>query len=171
MSQRLESAREICHHQTLVWLRGTATLYSNQAGYKCGISQFVAAIATVLRSREGGREGVLALRYQCHFDNRDDHTKNFSFSMNSRMEWKLASIYDLTFSTGPRGEHQTAVMGEICNPVEPTSSDRLPTSASVQPRPLRPSTRCALLRLEWPLSWPTSRSEIRSAKPALTLSA
>ena len=32
------------------------------------------------------------------------------------MEWKLASVYDLTFSIGPRGEHQTAVMGESCNP-------------------------------------------------------
>lgn len=48
--------------------------------------------------------------------NRDDHAKNFSFLMNEDGSWKLAPAYDLTFSSGPRGEQSTMVMGEGKNP-------------------------------------------------------
>lgn len=48
--------------------------------------------------------------------NRDDHSKNFSFLMNEKGEWKLAPAYDLTFSSGPNGEQSTSVMGEGKNP-------------------------------------------------------
>lgn len=44
--------------------------------------------------------------------NRDDHSKNFSFLMNERGEWRLSPAYDLTFSSGPGGEQSTMVMGE-----------------------------------------------------------
>jgi serine/threonine-protein kinase HipA len=44
--------------------------------------------------------------------NRDDHAKNFSFLMNSEGQWHLSPAYDLTFSSGPRGEQSTMVMGE-----------------------------------------------------------
>jgi serine/threonine-protein kinase HipA len=46
------------------------------------------------------------------FNNRDDHPKNFSYRMDERFSWKLAPCYDLTFSTGPGGEHQMDVEGE-----------------------------------------------------------
>jgi serine/threonine-protein kinase HipA len=49
-------------------------------------------------------------------NNRDDHAKNFSFRMNRHMQWKLSPVFDLTFNTGPRGEHQSAVMGESRKP-------------------------------------------------------
>lgn len=48
--------------------------------------------------------------------NRDDHSKNFSFLMDGTGEWKLSPAYDLTFSSGPRGEQSTMVMGEGKNP-------------------------------------------------------
>ena len=48
--------------------------------------------------------------------NRDDHSKNFSFLMDAKGEWKLSPAYDLTFSSGPRGEQSTLVMGEGKNP-------------------------------------------------------
>ncbi len=48
--------------------------------------------------------------------NRDDHSKNFTFLMSERGEWKLSPAYDLTFSSGPRGEQSTMVMGEGKNP-------------------------------------------------------
>ena len=48
--------------------------------------------------------------------NRDDHSKNFSFLMDEKGEWKLSPAYDLTFSSGPRGEQSTMVMGEGQNP-------------------------------------------------------
>ncbi len=48
--------------------------------------------------------------------NRDDHGKNFSFLMNEKGEWQVSPAYDLTFSSGPGGEHCTTIMGEGRNP-------------------------------------------------------
>jgi serine/threonine-protein kinase HipA len=48
--------------------------------------------------------------------NRDDHAKNFSFLMDEKGEWKLSPAYDLTFSSGVRGEQSTMVVGEGKNP-------------------------------------------------------
>lgn len=48
--------------------------------------------------------------------NRDDHSKNFSFLMNEQGEWKVSPAYDLTFSSGPRGEQSTMLLGEGKNP-------------------------------------------------------
>jgi serine/threonine-protein kinase HipA len=44
--------------------------------------------------------------------NRDDHSKNFSYLMNEDGDWSLSPAYDLTFSSGPGGEQSTMVMGE-----------------------------------------------------------
>lgn len=48
--------------------------------------------------------------------NRDDHSKNFSYLMNEDGYWSLSPAYDLTFSSGPRGEQSTMVMGEGRSP-------------------------------------------------------
>ena len=48
--------------------------------------------------------------------NRDDHSKNFSFLMDEHGTWRVSPAYDLTFSSGPSGEHSTLVMGEGKNP-------------------------------------------------------
>ena len=48
--------------------------------------------------------------------NRDDHSKNFTYLMDAQGQWKLSPAYDLTFSSGPRGEQSTMVMGEGRNP-------------------------------------------------------
>lgn len=48
--------------------------------------------------------------------NRDDHSKNFSFLMDAEGGWKLSPAYDLTFSSGPRGQQSTMVMGEGRSP-------------------------------------------------------
>ncbi|MEI8321061.1 MAG: type II toxin-antitoxin system HipA family toxin [Alphaproteobacteria bacterium] len=48
--------------------------------------------------------------------NRDDHAKNFSFLMDEKGVWKVSPSYDLTFSSGPSGEHCTTIMGEGKNP-------------------------------------------------------
>ena len=48
--------------------------------------------------------------------NRDDHSKNFTYRMDAQGQWKLSPAYDLTFSSGPRGEQSTMVMGEGRNP-------------------------------------------------------
>ena len=50
--------------------------------------------------------------------NRDDHSKNFSFLMNQQGNWSVSPAYDLTFSSGPSGEHSTMIMGEGKNPTK-----------------------------------------------------
>lgn len=44
--------------------------------------------------------------------NRDDHAKNFSFLMDEKGVWRVSPAYDLTFSSGPFGEHYSTVMGQ-----------------------------------------------------------
>lgn len=44
--------------------------------------------------------------------NRDDHSKNFSFLMDQQGNWTVSPAYDLTFSSGPSGEHSTMIMSE-----------------------------------------------------------
>jgi serine/threonine-protein kinase HipA len=46
------------------------------------------------------------------FHNKDDHVKNFSYRLGRDRRWRLSPCYDLTFSEGPGGEHQTDVCGE-----------------------------------------------------------
>ena len=48
--------------------------------------------------------------------NRDDHSKNFSFLMDEKGLWRVSLAYDLTFSSGPAGEHSTIIMGEGRDP-------------------------------------------------------
>jgi serine/threonine-protein kinase HipA len=49
-------------------------------------------------------------------NNRDDHSKNFSFLMDATGTWRLAPAYDLTFSYSGHGMHSTMVAGESANP-------------------------------------------------------
>jgi serine/threonine-protein kinase HipA len=43
--------------------------------------------------------------------NRDDHARQFSYTMECDGTWKLAPAYDLTWCAGPGGEHSTSVLG------------------------------------------------------------
>lgn len=65
--------------------------------------------------REGEKLFRLAV-FNVLSHNRDDHAKNFSFLMDEKGEWKLSPVYDLTFSSGPNGEHCSTMMGEGKNP-------------------------------------------------------
>ena len=44
--------------------------------------------------------------------NRDDHAKNHAFLMDGKGSWRIAPSYDLTFSSGPGGEHSATIAGE-----------------------------------------------------------
>jgi serine/threonine-protein kinase HipA len=48
--------------------------------------------------------------------NRDDHTRQHAFLFDADDQWHLAPAYDLTFSSGPGGEHYLAVEGEGRSP-------------------------------------------------------
>ena len=50
-------------------------------------------------------------------NNRDDHSKNFSFLYDDKKnEWHLSPAYDLTYSFSFNGEHATTINGEGKNP-------------------------------------------------------
>ncbi|MDP1605070.1 MAG: type II toxin-antitoxin system HipA family toxin [Rhodocyclaceae bacterium] len=53
------------------------------------------------------------------FHNRDDHARNFSYRLGRDRRWRLSPCYDLTFSNGPSGEHQTDVCGAGRNVTRP----------------------------------------------------
>lgn len=44
--------------------------------------------------------------------NRDDHSKNHGYVMSEDGGWELSPAYDITFSSGPNGEHWTSYNGE-----------------------------------------------------------
>lgn len=48
--------------------------------------------------------------------NRDDHARNFAFVLDAEGAWRLSPAYDLTFSSGPGGEHWTTTAGEGRHP-------------------------------------------------------
>lgn len=53
-----------------------------------------------------------AIAFNILSHNRDDHAKNFSFLMDDEGFWTVSPAYDLTFSSGPAGEHCTMILGE-----------------------------------------------------------
>jgi serine/threonine-protein kinase HipA len=62
-------------------------------------------------------EKVLRLAaFNVFANNRDDHSKNFSFLMDVTGKWRLAPAYDLTFSYSGHGMHSTMIAGESANP-------------------------------------------------------
>jgi len=48
--------------------------------------------------------------------NRDDHTKNHAFLLGDTGEWRCSPAYDVTFSSGPGGEHALAIGTEGLRP-------------------------------------------------------
>lgn len=78
--------------------------------------QFLRCIRALTHSEPEVMRGFLQCVFNVVFNNRDDHTKNFSFSMNQFGEWKLSPAYDLSFNTGLNGEHNMDIVGEGKNP-------------------------------------------------------
>ena len=63
---------------------------------------------------------------------RDDHAKNFAFVMDGAGNWSLSPAYDLSFATGPGGEHTMTVLGEGRSPTREHAL-RLTTQFGVKP--------------------------------------
>lgn len=76
--------------------------YGNVMDCAFRLENHVAAYSKVLR---------LAV-FNVYSHNRDDHSKNISFLMNTSGEWKLAPAYDLTYSNSSHGMHSTMIAGE-----------------------------------------------------------
>jgi serine/threonine-protein kinase HipA len=69
-------------------------------------------------------------------NNRDDHSKNFSFLVDENQNWQLAPAYDLTFSNTSNGFHSTMVAGESKQPgyhhlIKLANHFKIPDAASI----------------------------------------
>ncbi|MGE7368831.1 type II toxin-antitoxin system HipA family toxin [Neorhizobium sp. NPDC001467] len=65
--------------------------------------------------------------------NRDDHAKNHAFLMGADGRWLLSPAYDLTYSSGPGGEHSADIAGEGRAP-EKTHMLKVAKAASIPVR-------------------------------------
>ena len=72
-------------------------------------------------------EMVRRMIFNVKSGNKDDHSKNFSFLLNSRYQWQLAPAYDLTPSAGINGEQTCMVNGKGRNI---TDADLIKTAES-----------------------------------------
>ncbi len=72
------------------------------------------------------------------FDNRDDHAKNLFFVMDADGRWQFPPAYDLTFNSGPGGEHQMDVCGEA-RAVTREHLMKLASKTGIAPRVAAPS--------------------------------
>ncbi len=87
---------------------------------------FLAATRFVTRDDREVKEAFRRMAFNVVAHNRDDHSKNFSYLMDERGEWRLSPAYDIVFSSGPNGEHTMDVAGEARNP---TAADMLKLAA------------------------------------------
>jgi serine/threonine-protein kinase HipA len=73
--------------------------------------------ARSLTRRQSEVEQVFArMVFNVFAHNRDDHTKNHSFLIAEDGGWYASPAYDVTFSSGPDGEHALDIAGEGRNP-------------------------------------------------------
>ena len=73
---------------------------------------FLRATRMLTRDEREVQKAFARAVFNVVFNNRDDHARNFSYRLGQDRRWRLAPCYDLTFSDGPGGEHQTDVCGE-----------------------------------------------------------
>jgi serine/threonine-protein kinase HipA len=77
---------------------------------------FLRAVRAVTRDERDVEKAFRRMVFNLLAGNRDDHTRQHAFLMDGRGEWRLAPAFDLTFSTGPGGEHYLAIAGEGRSP-------------------------------------------------------
>ena len=77
---------------------------------------FFRVVNSLTKNHQDLLKGFRQMVFNIFSNNRDDHVKNFSFIMNEDGEWSLSPAYDITFSTGPGGEHSMTVDGEGRSP-------------------------------------------------------
>ena len=79
----------------------------------CDYLDLLKATALLTRRHEDVLKAFRWAAFNVIAHNRDDHVKNFAFILDARSgEWRLTPAYDLSFSSGPAGEHSMTVVGE-----------------------------------------------------------
>lgn len=84
--------------------------------------QYLRCVRMLTGSQAAVEDGFRHAVFNVIFNNKDDHSKNFSFMMDKAGRWSLSPVYDLAYNSGMNGYHQMDVMGEARHP---TRSDLL----------------------------------------------
>lgn len=73
---------------------------------------------SLTRNQKDVKQSFLVMVFNVLANNRDDHSKNFSYLMDDEGHWRVSPAYDLTMSKGMAGEHTTTIAGEGMNPTK-----------------------------------------------------
>lgn len=111
------------HMHTLAGL-----LHATHIGYSLEYDKFIRATRAITNDVRELHHAFRYAAFNLFAHVRDDHTKNFSFLMNERGEWRLAPAYDLTYSPGFNGYH---TMGFGSPALHPTTADLLRIAETV----------------------------------------
>lgn len=78
--------------------------------------QYLRCVRMLTQSQPSVEEGFKHAVFNVIFNNKDDHSKNFSFMMSDAGNWSLAPVYDLAYNSGMNGYHQMDIAGEARHP-------------------------------------------------------
>lgn len=78
--------------------------------------QYLRCVRMLTGSQASVEDGFRHAVFNVIFNNKDDHSKNFSFMMGKSGRWTLSPVYDLAYNSGMNGYHQMDVAGEACHP-------------------------------------------------------
>ncbi len=79
-------------------------------------TQFLRCVRMLTKSQQQVEQAYRQVVFNVIFNNKDDHSKNFSFIMDKMGNWSLAPAYDITYNTGINGYHQMDICGEAKQP-------------------------------------------------------
>ncbi|MGM8909482.1 type II toxin-antitoxin system HipA family toxin [Psychrobacter sp. 1U1] len=78
--------------------------------------QYLRCVRMLTQSQAAVEEGFRHAVFNVIFNNKDDHSKNFSFMMDEAGRWSLSPVYDIAYNSGMNGYHQMDVAGEARHP-------------------------------------------------------
>lgn len=78
--------------------------------------QYLRCIRMLTGSQAAVEAGFRHAVFNVIFNNKDDHSKNFSFMMNDNGKWSLSPVYDVAYNSGMSGYHHMDVAGEARHP-------------------------------------------------------
>ncbi|MDP2751702.1 MAG: type II toxin-antitoxin system HipA family toxin [Rhodocyclaceae bacterium] len=81
-----------------------------------GYGDFLRATRRLTRDMQETHQALQRCIFNVLMNNRDDHTKNIAYLLDSHNEWKLAPPFDLTYCAGYNGEHFMDMAGEGRHP-------------------------------------------------------
>jgi serine/threonine-protein kinase HipA len=76
---------------------------------------FLNTVGNVTRNHRQVVEAYKIIAFNHIGFNNDDHSKNFSFTMDKKGEWSLAPAYDISYSKGQNGLHYMKLNGKTRN--------------------------------------------------------